>query len=703
MAILSQIRSKSYLLIILVGLAMFMFVASPDDILSFFNSKKQNSIGSVNGEHITRETFTEKVKAFTAANGNTNDSQATRQVWESIIGEKIFDEQLKKAGIVIGEKEIWNAIINDNSIKSSPQFQNEAGLFDEESLKTYVLEIKEDTSEQGKDQLKRWLDFENQIKQNLERTTYLNAVSAGLGIPMEEAKREYITSNTRVSGKIVLLPYSSIPDSTITITDEEIEKYVEAHENLFKTNATRSIQYVVFNVEPSSQDKKEVYANISKLIGNFEEYNSVTKTNDTIKGFANTDDVTAFVAAYSDTPFNNNFIFKSPQPQSTDSLFNLSVGAVVGPYEENGVYKISKVVEQKQVPSAKASHILISFKELGNPNAKYTKEEANAKAIELLAKIKGGADFATEALANSEDPGSAQRGGDLEFFKEGDMVGPFNDWVFSHGVGDMGIVETQFGIHLIKKTDTKSQLGIKVATIANAIEASELTVSKAFEMAEGFNSTASDEPKDFEKLAKTKKLEVRKAEKMGRIDENIAGLPGVNSQIVYWAFENSTKIGNIKRFDLDKSYVIAQLTDQQKEGVMTAKTASDRVKPILINQKKAVLLAKKLEKGTLETIAQTEKTMIQDLSETSLADPSPMLAGDKAPIGALLSMKETSMLRDVVGRNGVYGVQLIKKTNPASLNSYEPARIQLEKSMRKDQNTIYGAMREAANIGELSL
>jgi len=703
MAILSQIRSKSYLLIILVGLAMFMFVASPDDILSFFNSKKQNSIGSVNGEHITRETFTEKVKAFTAANGNTNDSQATRQVWESIIGEKIFDEQLKKAGIVIGEKEIWNAIINDNSIKSSPQFQNEAGLFDEESLKTYVVEINEDTSEQGKNQLKRWLDFENQIKQNLERTTYLNAVSAGLGIPMEEAKRAYITSNTKVSGKTVLLPYSSIPDSTITITDDEIEKYVKAHENQFKTNATRSIQYVVFNVEPSEQDKKGVYSNISKLIGNFEEYNSATKTNDTIKGFANTDDVAAFVAAYSDTPFNNNFIFKSPQPQSTDSLFNLSVGTVVGPYEESGFYKISKVVEQKQVPSAKASHILISFKELGNPNAKYTKEEANAKANELLAKIKSGADFAAEALANSEDPGSAQRGGDLDFFKEGDMVAPFNDWVFSHGVGDMGIVETQFGFHLIKKTDTKSQLGIKVATIANAIEASDLTVSKAFETAEGFNSTVSNDSKDFEKLAKTKKLEVRKAEKLGRMDENIAGLPGVNSQIVYWAFENGTKIGNIKRFDLDKSYVIAQLTDQQKEGIMTAKTASDRVKPILINQKKAIILAKKLEKGSLETIAQTEKTMVQDLSDTSLADPSPMLAGDKAPIGALLGMKENTIVRDAVGRNGVYGVQLIKRVGATPLNSYEPIRLQLEKSMRKDQNTIYGAMREAANIGELSL
>jgi peptidyl-prolyl cis-trans isomerase D len=704
MAILSQIRSKSYLLIILVGLAMFMFVASPDDIMSFFNSKKQNSIGSVDGEHITREEFTEKVKSFTAANGGTNDSQASRQVWENIIGEKIFDKQLKKAGIVIGEKEIWKAIISDPQLQSNPQFQNEAGLFDEESVKTFIAEMKEDDTEEGKARWNNWLLSEKQIKQNLERNTYINAVSAGLGIPLEQAKREYITANTRVNGSFVFLPFSSIPDSTIQVTDAEIEAYVKAHKSQFKTNASRSIQYVVLDVDPSVEDKKDVYNSITRLIQDFQEPSADDATvMDTIKGFANTTDAISFVKAYSETPGNDNFIFKGPQPQATDSLFNLGVGVVVGPYEEGGYYKVSKVVEQKQVPSARASHILFAFTgSRATPKTARTKDEAKALAEQELAKIKGGADFATEAQLNSDDS-SAQMGGDLNWFKEGMMVPQFNDWVFGNGTGEVGMVETEFGYHIIKKTDSKSELGIKVATLAKVIEPSEVTVRKAFEVAEGFNSKVSKDSKEFEKIAKDSKMEVRKAEKLSRMDENIAGLPGVNSQIVYWAFENQTEVGDIKRFDLDKSYVIAQVTMKQKEGLMSAAMASDRVKPILLNQKKTALLTKKLEKGTLASIAQTEKVMVQQLTDVSYNEPASSLMGDKSAIGAMLSMKENTIVRDVVGRNGVYAIQLGKRTVPVQINSYEPTRLQLEKAVRKDGNTIYGALREAANIGELQL
>lgn len=704
MAILSQIRSKKWLLIVFVGVAMFMFVTNLDDVKGFFNSKKQNSVGSVDGEHITREEFTEKVKSFTAANGGTNDSQASRQVWENIIGEKIFDKQLKKAGIVIGEKEIWKAIISDPQLQSNPQFQNEAGLFDEESVKTFIAEMKEDDSEEGKLKWNRWLESEKQIKQNLERNTYINAVSAGLGIPLEQAKREYITANTRVNGKFVFLPFTSIPDSTIQVTDDEIEDYVKAHKKQFKTNASRSIQYVVFDVDPSVEDKREVLNEITRLIQDFQEPSADDASiMDTIKGFANTTDAISFMKAYSETPGNDNFIFKGAQPQASDSLFNLGVGVVVGPYEEGGYYKISKVVEQKQVPSARASHILFAYTgSRANPKTARTKDEAKALAEQELAKIKGGADFATEAQLNSDDS-SAQMGGDLNWFKEGMMVPQFNDWVFGHGTGEVGMVETDFGYHIIKKTDSKSELGIKVATVAKIIEPSEVTVQKAFEVAEGFNSKVSKEYKEFEKIAKDSKMEVRKAEKLSRMDENIAGLPGVNSQIVNWAFENQTEVGDIKRFDLEKSYVIAQVTMKQKEGLMSAKMASDRVKPILMNQKKAALLTKKLEKGTLESIAQTEKVMVQNLTDASYNEPASSLMGDKSAIGAMLSMKENTIERGVVGRNGVYAIQLGKRTAPVQINSYEPTRLQLEKAMRKDGNTIYGALREASNVGELQL
>ncbi len=702
MAILSSIRSKSWLLIVFVGLALFMFVASPDDIISFFNSKKANSVGEINGENITREYFTDKVKQFTTANSNVDDAQASMQVWESIVGEKILDEQINKAGIIIGESEIWKTILESPGIKDNPQFLNEAGLFDEESFKNYIIEMKDDKSTQGKDRWTAWLDYDRQVKQNLQRNSYFSAISAGLGIPLETAKKEYINTNTRVTGKFVILPYSSIADSLVKISDDEIEDYINAHKNLFKTNATRNLRYVVFNVVPSIDDRKVANEAITKLTNDFVEYNASSKMNDTVKGFKNTQDYAAFVADHSDLPLDNNFIFKTTLPQSTDSLFNLPVGTVIGPYEDKGYFKISKVVESKQVPSAKASHILISYKEV-NPNAALTKDEAKAKTDALLAKIKAGADFAVEAQTNSEDPGSAMRGGDLDWFKEGMMVPEFNDWTFSHNVGDIGVVETQYGYHIIKKTDTKSEQGIKVATIAKTIEPSDATLNKAFEKAESFNSEVSKHPKDFEKFAKDSKLEIRKADNIGRNSQNIVGLQGTNTQIVYWAFDAQTNNGDVKRFDLDNSYVIAQLTDLQKEGTMSVKTASDIVKPILIKKKKAEMLSKKLESGTLEVIAQKEKTMVQDITDATLTNPAPSLQGDKAALGAMLSMKEGTLLRNIVGNNGVYAVQLNTRIIPAILNSYEPYRFQLEKNMPKDGNVIYGALRDASNVGELNL
>lgn len=704
MAILSKIRSKSWLLIVFVGLALFMFIASPEDIMSFFNSEKANSIGNVNGEYITRDEFTERVKEFSASNQNTNSSQTAMQVWENLVGEKIFNDQLKKAGITVGEQEIWKAIINNPDIKNNPQFQNEAGLFDEESLKTYILEMKEDKSPEGKNRYKGWLTYTKNVEKNIAQNSYLSAVSAGLGTPLETAKKEYIKTNTKVSGKFVLLPFSSIPDSTITVTNKEIEAYVEAHKNQFKTKATRNVQFAVFKTEASAQDKQEIKAAILKLIDNFVEYNNISKSNDTIKGFRNTENIANFVNDHSDIPYNNNFIFKTANPSPTDSLFTKPIGMVWGPYEEDGHYKISKVVEQKQVPSVRASHILIAYKGAmrAKPDIARTKEEAKQKAEEILVKIKGGANFTIEAMTNSDDS-SAQNGGDLNWFKEGEMVPTFNDWVFSHNKGDIGLVESDFGYHVIKKTDAKSELGIKVATLAKIIEPSNITVNKGFEVAESFNSKVSNKPKDFEKIAKEAKVEVLKAENLSRNDEYINGLPGVNAGIVGWAFDNQTKVGDIKRFDLEKSYVVVQVTDKQKEGIMNAKSASNKVKPILIDQKKAALLMKKMEKGTLEAVAQAEKVSVQDFTESTLNEPAPNFVGDKAAIGAALTMKEGTIVRGVVGRIGVYALQLNTRTSPAALNSYEPFRLQMQKMLRKDPNTIYMGLRDASNVGELNL
>ena len=128
MAVLSKIRDRSLFLILIIGMALFAFVASPKDIMNFFKSDKTNYVGNINGEEISREEFATQIKAFKDQRSNMNDSQASKAVWDNLLSEKIYSSQLNKAGIVVGEKDIWDAMIALPEIQNSPIFKNEANL-----------------------------------------------------------------------------------------------------------------------------------------------------------------------------------------------------------------------------------------------------------------------------------------------------------------------------------------------------------------------------------------------------------------------------------------------------------------------------------------------------------------------------------------------------------------------------------------------
>ncbi len=255
MAVLSKIRERSLFLILIIGMALFAFVASPKDIMSFFQSNKQGLVGNINGESISQEEYTAQVKNIKAQNPNLKDSQATDQVWNAIMSDKIYSTQLEKAGIVVGENDIWEAIINEPSIKNSPQFQNDLGLFDPESLRSYIADLQENKEDDEGRQLAAWVAYENSVKQNLERSTYLNLINAGMGVTAEEGKQYYITNNTKVSGKYVMLPYTSIADSTVSVSDTDIKNYINAHKKQFQVKESRDIQYVKFTLAATDADR----------------------------------------------------------------------------------------------------------------------------------------------------------------------------------------------------------------------------------------------------------------------------------------------------------------------------------------------------------------------------------------------------------------------------------------------------------------
>jgi len=701
MAVLSKIRDRSLFLILIIGMALFAFVASPKDIMNFFKSDKTNYIGNINGEDISREEFATQIKAFKTQRSNLNDSQASKAVWDNLLSEKIYSSQLKKAGIVVGEKDIWEALTNDNSIKNSPQFQNESGLFDEESLKSYIADLQEDTSVDGKTRWENWIAYERSLKQNLERNAYLNLVKSGIDVSLEEGKRSYELNNQTVTGNYVFLPFFSIPDSIINVSDSDIEKYINAHKNDFQVKASRSIQYVKFDLLPTIDDKNVIRKELEDLIEDKEEYSKVIKDTLTRTGLKNTIDYTAFLAEYSDTPFVDDYVFSETLEQKiADSLFNFKEGRIYGPYEEKGYFKISKIVEKKDVPSVKASHILIAYEGAtrANPEIKRTKEAAETEAQRILKKVKrNGVDFAEEAKVSSDGP-TGTRGGDLGWFKEGRMTPKFNDWVFSNEKGNIGLVETDFGFHVIKVDDTKAEQGLKLATVSKIIVPSEETENAIFVEAETFAADIS-KGKNFTELAKEKNYIIKNAQKLKRRDDVVPGLPGNNPSIVYWSFDEKSEIGNSKRFDIDKAYVVALITQKEEEGLQSVESATTIVKPKVIAEKKTSLLTKKLEEGSLDEIALKEKARVQKTGETSFNNPDASALGrEKSVLGALLAMKEGEVARGVKGSNGVYAIELIKKTMPAELESYEPYRAQLEKQLKKDNNTIFNALKDASEI-----
>jgi len=418
--------------------------------------------------------------------------------------------------------------------------------------------------------------------------------------------------NDNVNIKYVQLPFSSIQDAEVTITDAEIQSYIDAHASQYETEASRNIRYVLFKEEPSAEDQKEITEEVAALLNDKVQFIEATKTNDSIKGFINTDNVEDFVSQNSALPFDNGFKFKKDLPSTVaDTLYNLPIGKVYGPYKDGEYIKLSKAVAQKQIPdSVKANHILVAWEGLRTAgDLKRTKEEAKSLADSILGAVKGNKNtFAALATKFSADTSNKDKGGDLGYFVPGTMVPAFNDYCFENNIGDLGVVETQFGYHIINIEDQKNkQKAVQLATVAQKIEASEKTINTIFTETTKFQIEAKD--KDFEEFSKEKELTVRPVNKIKELDENI---PGIGSQrsIVQWAFNEETKIGEIKRFDIPEGYAIAQLTAKAAKGTSKVADVSPTVKPILIKEKKAEMLKSKISGSSLEEIQKTRLQVV---------------------------------------------------------------------------------------------
>lgn len=689
MAVLSKIRNRSGLLIAIIAFALFAFVIG-DLFQSGSFGQPSRYVGSVNGEDVAFEEFRLKVANAEKGGQGITSVQAANQVWNQEISIALLTKEFEKLGLRVGEKHIVEVFKADPNIGQNPMFLNAVGKFDITKFKEYFK-----ANPEGIQFLK---DREKDAELNAKYQIYNSLVKGGLYTTNAEGKLKYEADANKVTFNFVNVPYSSIKDSDIKITDEEINAYVKTKEKRFKSEETREIEYVLIEEKPSTTDETEVKAKVDALLLPSVRYNKETGKNDTIQGFKNVTDIAEFVNANSDIPFDSTYIAKQDLPaEHADKLFALATGEIYGPYMYNDYYCISKALGRKAGAKSKASHILISWEgtQVPNKKEKRTKEQAQAKATELLAQAQANpGNFFMLAMTNSDDS-SAQQGGDLGYFAPGQMVKPFNDFVFNNPIGKIGLVETEFGYHIINVTD--KQDAIKMATIAQKIAPSEQTNNKIYEQATKFEMEAAT--KDFATLAKQMKLTVAPSAKLKPMDESFGTIQN-QRQIVKWAFADDTNTNDVKRFEIPNvGHVIAKLKKVTPKGLMSAEEARPMVENILKNKKKAEKIKAKLNGSSLASLATANKVTVMNAVDLTLSNPALPGAGfEPKVVGTAFASKVGQVSKPIEGNSGVYVVVTKAVTKAPAIKDFKEQVTQLSAQAKGNAGRIMSALRNEADI-----
>tara|TARA_B100001059_G_scaffold74037_1_gene71516 strand:+ start:47271 stop:49385 length:2115 start_codon:yes stop_codon:yes gene_type:complete len=696
MAVLGQIRQRSVFLILVIGMALFAFVISGVFDGNSAAASPSDPIAVVNDEEIEL-TFYRQLVENTERNYNISTMQAVNSVWDQLVRATIFRQEFERLGIDAGKQQIEMILMQNQTIVQDPRFQNETGFFDFGIFTDYINQMRVENP-QAYD---NWKLQEENIVGMAKEKIYYDLIKSSTGFTELEGKNAYHIQNDKVNLKFVRMPYGEVPDSLFKISDADIKQYINKTKENYETEMSRSVRYVIFDEVASEADENQIRADLEKLKNQRIEYNDVSKLTDTIEGLATTENITDFIEQYSETAFDS--IYKTKgilASEYADILFGLNPGDVFGPYKDSNQLKISRFLDRKKGGAIKASHILVAFvgATRANPDITRSNEEAKKLAQDLYRKARRNPDdFAQLASENSDGPSKTQ-GGDLGFFQEGMMTDKFFDFCDRSRVGKIGLVETEFGFHVIKVTDKEDV--VLTADVVKEIVPSEETSNGVFQKTTQFEME-SIKTEQMDTVANNYDYDVKFVQKVNLLDENLPDLPRQRN-LVQWLFNDETEVGDIKRFSMTNGgYVVAQLSGITPKGTVNVESVKFEVIQEMLKEKKAAYLLKThADKKSLDAFASATDKEIETAS--AVTQENTVIAGagtEPYVIGTAfaLELNKTSAL--IKGNSGVYMIEVISKEIAEEMESYRAYAnaLQNEENMRIN-NSIYEALRSSAEI-----
>lgn len=729
MSVLERLRKRSGLLVAIVGLALLAFVLTGllEKGGSLFGSSTR-AVGEIYGKSIEFPAFDIKVKEAienqkrqqqkTTLTPEEQD-QVVQQMWSQTINETVMNKEYEKLGLGISNEEIHDLMIDHPHSQFVRQFSDpQTGkvnqrFADPRTGQLSPAKIQEYVSKMTDEEEGNWIKLEDWISQVRTVEKYNNLIKKVLYIPTAFAKKEYVAQSSNANVKYVMKNYKSVADSTIKPTDAELDTYYKAHQNEFKQEASRKLEYIAFDVLPSQEDFETAKKNLEKVA---EEFKAKKTTEDS-----------SFVVAESDTRnFDMTFHTKGTLSPIIDStMFKAEVGTVQGPYLENGTFKIAKLIASKySADSGKVRHILIAYKGAAQapPTCTRTKEQAKAMAdslMNLLKKKKGDfkdfvAKFSDDLGGKNAKPKPGAKPTDLVMGKDGEygwvnsksgFIDPFKNAALDQKKGEIVIAEGQFGYHIIEIEDSKGkQQKVQVATIENKVGPSSKTMQGVFVKASEF-AGKNNTNELFQKAVIDQKLNKRIADNIKENDKTISGIESPRA-LIRWVYDN--KKGTVSEpQEYGDKFIVGVITDVKEKGIGTMEEVKETLKTKVITEKKGAQFISDFNTAmasgkTIEEIGAKMKLPVMPLQNINWTSTNiPDLGSEPALVGTVVGMKAKALSKPIVGTQGIIVAYVDTKTDAAGLKDYKSQQSgQVSQIVSRADYEVYDALKQNAKVTE---
>ncbi len=692
MATLEKIRNRAGVLVaVVIGLALFAFILG--DILgsgpSLFTTT-QFEIAEIAGKSISYENFQQKFNELSeiymlntgesSLDSETHES-ILEQAWQLLLREIVLEEEYEKLGIEVSPEELFDMVQGANIHPIVRQLFTDpsTGTFNRSAVVQFLRSMNQDPTGQ---QRAYWLFVEREITQERKLTKYNNLIRQGLHVTPLQARNSWEENNKSVDFDFIVQRFDTVHDSLVVITRSDIRRYYRQNRNDFRQTASRDLEYVSFDINPSEEDDRTAREWIESMEDEFSEVEEIRQ----------------FINLNSDVPYDpRNFDFEDLPEAIAGFMFSAEPGDIYGPYFEDNHYKLSRLVEINFVPdSVRARHILIQ----PGPGLDY--QQAKSRADSLLEAVRQGEDFEMLAMQYSDDMRSRFEGGNLGWFTEGIMVQEFNDAAFSARRGEFLMVETPFGFHIVQVTERSREVKkIRYATLAREVTPSSATYQRTYTRASQFAAMSNTYEK-FSDAADDQGLSRRVANNILINDKQVPGLVNAR-ELIRWAYE--AREGSVSPIlEIGDRFVIAALTRVRQEGYQDLEEVRGEIEGILTRKIKGEIIAsrlkEKIEQGhDLPSLASTLDTSVEQANNVVFTSFSVPGAGiEPRLIASALVTEENSISQPVKGENGVYVLKITSVTIPDEKDP-DLEKTRLENSKRARVNfDAFEALKERANI-----